>query len=685
MKPQATRSYTTTLLGYFLRRYSQASLPLKVSLPFVLVFASCWIIGTLALGEYFSFTLERRQTLQAQELIALVKRELDKEREDLRLKARLLSNESEIVLSTEAADTTQLRRLILPLQSILGADVISIVGSNRQLLLEAKQAELQRYELWLETEKKLTLTGSDITTIVSTTEQGPPVLIGTAPIKTNLEIIGGVIVGITLGDTLLTELNEAIDENLVIVSNNSSNGSREIIASTFAKDNQPDLRQLQTLTEKSELSAIHHPDFTVQGIHLDGLDGQDYYLFLLLSDEPLHQAKKALWFVVAGITVLGSLVTALVAQKIGRKTAQPIQEMTEVAQQVTQEKNFELRITADRKDEIGLLADALNQLIVWVSDYTHALEESAETLEQRVEARTEDLAQTIEQLKSAQSQLIQTEKMSSLGQMVAGIAHEINNPISFIQGNIAPLKDYFQDLLNLLETYRSEYPHPTETVLEMQDEIDLAFILEDSDKLLESMQFGTQRVRDIVVSLRNYSRLDEAAVKDVDIHEGIDSTLLILNHRIKEGVDVIKDYGDLPQIRCSPSQLNQVFTNIIANALDAMSDADSNPMQLMIMTRASSSNHVQIRIRDTGPGMTPEIKAKIFDPFFTTKVVGKGTGLGMGICFKIIEQHQGQIDVVSEVGKGSEVIITLPASAFQQNPRLDSTKAIAGSGSVLAY
>jgi signal transduction histidine kinase len=219
-------------------------------------------------------------------------------------------------------------------------------------------------------------------------------------------------------------------------------------------------------------------------------------------------------------------------------------------------------------------------------------------------------------------------------------------------------------LLGLLNTYQTEYPQPTEAVLEKQDEIDLEFLLEDSAKLLESMRFGTQRVGDIVVSLRNYSRLDEAAIKDVDIHEGLDSTLLILNHRIKDGVDVIKDYGDLPPIRCSPSQLNQVFTNIIANALDAMSDANTNPMQLMITTHASSADQVQIRIRDTGPGMTLELQAKIFDPFFTTKAVGKGTGLGMGICFKIIEQHQGQINVVSDVGKGTEVIITLPVSAL---------------------
>ncbi|MEL7502061.1 MAG: ATP-binding protein [Cyanobacteria bacterium J06554_6] len=253
--------------------------------------------------------------------------------------------------------------------------------------------------------------------------------------------------------------------------------------------------------------------------------------------------------------------------------------------------------------------------------------------------------------------------------MVAGIAHEINNPISFIQGNIGPLKGYFEDLIDLLDAYQSEYTNPSEALIEKQEEADLEFLLEDAKKLLGSLKMGTERVRDIVVSLRNYSRLDEAAIKDVNLNEGIDSTLLILNHRIKHGIDVVKNYGNLPSVRCSPAQLNQVFTNIVANALDAMFDADSQTKQLAIVTRRLDATQVQISIRDTGPGMTPEVKAKIFDPFFTTKGVGKGTGLGMGICFKIIEQHRGNIDVITEVGQGTEFLITLPIEALSADIR----------------
>ncbi|MEL6248858.1 MAG: ATP-binding protein, partial [Cyanobacteria bacterium J06627_15] len=280
--------------------------------------------------------------------------------------------------------------------------------------------------------------------------------------------------------------------------------------------------------------------------------------------------------------------------------------------------------------------------------------------EDRYRQQSAVLENTLQDLRAAQAQIIQAAKMSSLGQMVAGIAHEINNPIGFIKGNIAPLTTYFQDLIELLKAYQTEYPEPSSAISELQEDIDLAFVFTDAKKTLTSIHSGTERVRDIVVSLRNYSRLDEAVIKDADLHEGINNTLLIFNHRIGPVVEVVKDYGTLPLVRCSPSQLNQVFTQIIANALDAMLDADSALKRLAITTHKRSDNQVQISFRDSGPGMSPAVKAKIFDPFFTTKAVGKGTGLGMGICMKIVEQHQGGIDVETQLGEGTCITITLP-------------------------
>ncbi|MFK8186232.1 MAG: response regulator [Phormidesmis sp.] len=228
-------------------------------------------------------------------------------------------------------------------------------------------------------------------------------------------------------------------------------------------------------------------------------------------------------------------------------------------------------------------------------------------LEDRVEERTKQLLHLAE----TQMQLVQTEKMASLGKMVAGIAHEINNPINFIQGNLTPLSDYLRDLVGLLETYQEAYPTPTEAVLEKREEVEVEFLVKDITKILSSMDTGTQRVRDIIVSLRNFSRLDESAIKDVDLCEGLDSTLLILNHRIKEGVTILKDYHPLPLVRCSPAQINQVFTNIIINALDAIFEADAETKQIEISTRTLPSEYVQVCIKDNGPGIPPDVESKI--------------------------------------------------------------------------
>ena len=362
--------------------------------------------------------------------------------------------------------------------------------------------------------------------------------------------------------------------------------------------------------------------------------------------------------------VVGKPLQTLLPEAVNQKFTDAIELL--VLQQKSEVSIIHELSFADGKHyyEVRLLPLLDNQVVAIIRDITERkLAESAlQQSQSKLKEKTQRLANTLVDLKKTQSQLVQTEKKSSLGQMVAGIAHEINNPINFIHGNLDPLRTYFQDLRDLLETYQHEYPHPAESIVKMQQEIDLEFMIEDATHLLNSMQMGTTRVADIVVSLRNYSRLDESTIKDVDIHEGLESTLLILNHRIKCGGQVIKNYGALPKVRCSPAQLNQVYTNIIANALDAMSEPECNSKQLIISTRAISSEQIQISIRDSGVGIPTGIKTKIFDPFFTTKTVGQGTGLGLGICFKIVQQHQGTIEVKSTVGQGSEFIITLPTS-----------------------
>ncbi|MCG5061672.1 MAG: HAMP domain-containing protein [Limnoraphis sp. WC205] len=369
------------------------------------------------------------------------------------------------------------------------------------------------------------------------------------------------------------------------------------------------------------------------------------------ADIQLQKANNLRVRIIVTSLFLSTTIAIILAILTSRAIALPIQKVTKVAQRVTEESNFSLRVPVRSTDEIGTLAVSLNQLIEWVEKYT------------------QDLRQAIKDLKTAQAQLIQTEKMSSLGQMVAGIAHEINNPISFIHGNITPALEHIQDLLNLVYLYQQNCSQISPEVEAKIAEIDLEFIAEDLPKLLSSMKMGTQRIREIVLSLRNFSRLDEAEIKQADIHEGIDSTLLLLNHRLKPEIEVVKQYGNIPLIDCYPAQLNQVFMNIISNAIDALEEAKTHilygvefsvPSQITIQTEPINSQQIQVIIRDNGLGIRPEIKHKLFDPFFTTKKIGKGTGIGLSICYQIIQNHQGKIEVVSEYKKGAEFIITLP-------------------------
>ncbi|MHC0066498.1 ATP-binding protein [Nostoc sp. UIC 10890] len=403
---------------------------------------------------------------------------------------------------------------------------------------------------------------------------------------------------------------------------------------------------------------------------------------LLVEDEleNLYQVQRIISFVVVQVIIILFVGKFIVIWRPTIKSLHKLQAGTaEIA-----DGNLDYRLDIQTGDEVEDLAKSFNYMSLKLAESRETLIKNTELtqMNQRLELEIyerkqaeSELQKALKELQSTQAQLIQTEKMSSLGQLVAGVAHEINNPVNFISGNITHASEYTQKLLELVSLYQKEFPNSGQKIQEKIEDIDLEFMLDDLPKILSSMKMGSKRIQQIVLSLRTFSHLDEADMKEVDIHEGIDSTLLILQNRLKAKpehpkIEIIKEYGQLPLVECYAGQLNQVFMNVINNAIDALDicnfqsyqqEIESNPSKIIISTKLVSNNRVVVRIADNGPGMSQEVKKKLFDPFFTTKPVGQGTGLGLSISYQIVVQkHSGILRCESELGKGSEFWIEIP-------------------------
>ncbi|MBE8985836.1 ATP-binding protein [Nostoc sp. LEGE 12450] len=360
-------------------------------------------------------------------------------------------------------------------------------------------------------------------------------------------------------------------------------------------------------------------------------------------------AQKQAALIQAQIIIASMLLSVAIAAILAFYTstiiAYPIKAVTDIAQKVSQEANFDLQAPVITQDEVGALTNSLNQLIRQVK---HLLEE---------------------QQAEAQVRLIQSEKMSSLGRMLAGVAHEINNPVNFISGNLVHAKTYTDDLLALLQVYKAEVPQPSTAVQTLAEEIDLEFLEVDLPKLFNSMKIGAERTREIVRSLKDFSRLDDGEAQLVELHACLDSTLLILNNRLKNGINLVRSYGEIPAIPGYTGLLYQVFMNLLSNALDALEQKSAeNPEfvpEITIITECWENDLVIVRIADNGPGISPENQKKIFETFFTTKPRGIGTGLGLAIASQIVvEKHKGKITCQSELDKGTEFAIALPTAGI---------------------
>lgn len=374
-------------------------------------------------------------------------------------------------------------------------------------------------------------------------------------------------------------------------------------------------------------------------------------------------------FVILAIIFIGcGFVSASVLAKMVTK---PVQDLYKATQSFAN-KDWSYRIEVTSDDEIGKLAESYNAMASELSNIYESLEQKVIERTKEIEVKNKELGKAYDELKAAQVKLVHSEKMSSLGQLVAGVAHELNNPINFIYGNMEHLKNYSHDMRDLIAKYISFEENLTEEqkseIEEIKEDIDYEYLLEDLDDLLTSCKEGAERTRQIVLDLRNFSRLDEANLKEVNIHEGIDSTLNILHNKYKDRVEIIKEYDDsIPPIYCFAGQLNQVFMNLLANASQAVEEKG----EVKIITQ-KDDDYATIKISDTGVGIPPENLSKIFDPFFTTKDVGDGTGLGLSVTYGIIEKHNGTISVDSKVGEGTTFTVKIPIRFKNPEEKQDS-------------
>ncbi len=640
--------------NYVARTYAQLSLRRKISVPFISVFLGVWISGTVAVGYYFSRDIEARQLQEVETVASLVLREFQRESQKLRLNAKLLVDGSQIQTAIRAENRTALLQILLPLKTTLSLDLIEVVDREGKVLIDLQNKQSKGVQLEDKVARNQVINGVDFSSIIKTEDKRESILIGTAPIKSAEGVIGGIIIGTVVNDKLLNEITKETNEYLVAFQDGKIIASTLADASKFSWKLPPEKIDGRLSVVKVKIGDRFYLGETVT---LSGLNNTELQLVVLASLEPLERANQQFGIAIILFSLLGVAIAIAVGYGVSSLIATRITAVSNVIEKIANG-DLESKVPVTYNDEIDNLAIGLNLMAEQLAERDRKLTNQMQQLEE-----------TLQKLSTTQVQLIQSEKMSSLGQMVAGIAHEFNNPVSFIYGNVDYAIEYVDDLLAALRVYQQEYPNPTPFVEETLAKIELDFVVEDLHKLLKSLKNGATRIRDLVKNLRTFSRLDQTGTKAVNLPENIEATLSLLQHRLhptelegeskKKEIEIVKEYGDLPAVNCNSGQLNQVFVNIINNAIDFLEKTE-NP-QIKITTEATDSGWVKIKIADNGPGMTEPVRQKVFNPFFTTKPVGSGTGLGLSVSYSIVvEYHGGQLSCISAPGEGTEFIIEIP-------------------------